>query len=437
MTPTEPGQRWRWIALAALAACLALAGLWLLALRANRLLEAELARASAVQASAPPPAPPPPPPELRLEAASFAQLPGWAEDSLAEALPALEASCSMILKLPESRGIGPHQLAGRARDWRGPCKALAALHPGQDAALRSLLESRFRAYRLSNREEPQGLFTGYYEPSLRGSLKPTPTYATPLYLRPRDLLVADLGRFKPELAGRKILGRVAGGELVPYFDRAEIDAGALAGKHLEMVWVDDPVAAFFLHIQGSGRVELPGGKTLRVGYAGQNGHAYVAIGKVLLERGELKREEVSLQSIRRWLADHPAEARDLLAENPSYVFFQKLAGGPVGSEGVELTAGRSLAVDLAFLPLGVPLWLAASRPSVDPSQPDLPLQRLLVAQDTGGAITGPLRGDVFWGHGAEAEEIAGRMKNRGRLWLLLPADVVPPAAVPAAANPGR
>ena len=216
-----------------------------------------------------------------------------------------------------------------------------------------------------------------------------------------------------------------------------IDAGALAGKHLEMVWVDDPVAAFFLHIQGSGRVELPGGKTLRVGYAGQNGHAYVAIGKVLLERGELKREEVSLQSIRRWLADHPAEARDLLAENPSYVFFQKLAGGPVGSEGVELTAGRSLAVDLAFLPLGVPLWLAASRPNVDPSQPDLPLQRLLVAQDTGGAITGPLRGDVFWGHGAEAEEIAGRMKNRGRLWLLLPADVVPPAAVPAVANPGR
>ena len=197
-------------------------------------------------------------------------------------------------------------------------------------------------------------------------------------------------------------------------------------RDLELVWVDDAVAAFFLHIQGSGRVELADGDTMRVGYDGQNGHAYTAIGRELVARSELALEEVSLQSIRAWLQDHPESAEEIMNTNRSFVFFRELRGeGPVGSQGVALTPRRSLAVDRRFLPLGVPMWIDATAPSAALGEPDRPLRRLMVSQDTGGAIRGPVRGDVFWGHGPEAEQIAGRMKHQGRVWVLLPAGVEP------------
>ena len=192
---------------------------------------------------------------------------------------------------------------------------------------------------------------------------------------------------------------------------------------------DDPVDAFFLHVQGSGRIALAGGGELRVGYAGSNGRAYVSIGRALIERGAIAREDVSLQSIRAWLAAHPDEAAGVLALNPSYIFFRVLDGamddedGPLGSQGVALTPGRSLAVDRRFLPLGAPLWLDIMAPAAEPGAPDRRVRRLVVAQDTGGAIRGPLRGDLFWGFGAEAESVAGRMKHQGRYFLLLPRGV--------------
>jgi membrane-bound lytic murein transglycosylase A len=205
--------------------------------------------------------------------------------------------------------------------------------------------------------------------------------------------------------------------LKPYETRQEIDAGRLSGRDLELLWVDDPLDAFFLHIQGSGRVRLADGETVRVGYAGQNGQPYVAIGRLLAERGALRRDEVSLQSIRDWLAAHPAEAAEVLAANPSYVFFRLLEGdGPIGAHGVALTPGRSLAVDPSFVPLGVPVWLDTT----DPLDERRPLRRLMMAQDTGGAIRGAIRGDVFWGAGEEAKARAGRMRSRGRYYLLLP-----------------
>ncbi len=232
--------------------------------------------------------------------------------------------------------------------------------------------------------------------------------------------MVELGLFRPAWRGERIGGRVEAGQLKPYATRAEIERGALAKRDLELFWVDDPVDAFFLHIQGSGRIRLPDGAVARIGYDGQNGRPYVPIGRILAERGALARDDVSMQTIRAWLAAQPGEAAALMDENPSYVFFRELTGeGPVGAQGVVLTAGRSLAVDRTFLPLGVPLWLDLD----DPKEGNGKLRRLVVAQDTGGAIRGPVRGDLFWGFGPEAAERAGMMKDRGTYYLLLPRDV--------------
>ncbi len=353
---------------------------------------------------------------LVLDPATFADLPGWGEDAVERAVPVFLRSCSKIATRPE--------------DWKPLCAEAAKLPPGDRPAARRFFESRFQPFSVRNHRNPLGLFTGYYEPLLHGSRKRGGKYTVPLYTRPPDLVMVDLGRFRDDLKGKRIAGKVVDGNLVPYPDRKEIDAGALANRKLEVVWVDDATDAFFLHVQGSGRVELAEGGELRLGYAAQNGHPYTAIGRELIDRGEIRREDVSLQTIRAWLAAHPGKAREILETNPSYVFFQKIEGeGPLGAQGVPLTPGRSLAVDLKYIPLGVPLWLVGEVPSPREGEPDEKLRRLLVTQDTGGAIRGPVRGDVFWGFGEEAEAIAGRMKHRGKAWLLLPAGVKPEPAL--------
>lgn len=366
---------------------------------------------------------------LVLQPAGFEDLPGWRADEVEKAVPALLRSCERIASLPDAAAIDDEPFTGTAGDWKGACAAAAALPPGDRAAARAFFEARFRPWAARNNRNPLGLFTGYYEPLLHGSRKRSERFDVPLYARPSDLVMVDLGRFRDELKGQRIAGRVEEGSLLPYPDRREIDAGAIGGRKLEIVWVDDPVAAFFLHIQGSGRVRLAEGGELRLGYAAQNGHPYTAIGKDLIARGALTAQEVSLQTIRDWLKAHPREAREVMEKNASYVFFQVLEGeGPLGAEGVPLTPGRSLAVDRSYLPLGVPVWLVGGMPSPTDGEPDRKLRRLLVAQDTGGAIRGPVRGDVFWGFGSEAEAVAGRMKHRGRIWLLLPKTVLPGAA---------
>jgi membrane-bound lytic murein transglycosylase A len=362
----------------------------------------------------------PPPDRLTLAATDFDHLPGWRADTVGAALAALRKSCEIFAKQAEDAPIGPGGLAGTAGDWRGPCTASSSDDPADDAAARRFFESAFRPFKLANNEEATGLFTGYYEAELRGSRRREGAFATPLLKRPPDLVMVELGLFRPAWRGERIAGRVEAGQLKPYASRAEIERGALAERNLELFWVDDPVDAFFLQIQGSGRVRLPDGSTARVGYDGQNGQAYVPIGRLLADRGELPREAVSMQTIRGWLASHPDKAAALMNENPSYVFFREMSGdGPLGAQGVVLTAGRSLAIDRAFLPLGVPLWLDLE----DSAEGNGRLRRLVVAQDTGGAIRGPVRGDVFWGFGAQAAERAGMMKDRGTYYLLLPRDV--------------
>lgn len=358
------------------------------------------------------PAPPSPPPAavsplppapavgmLTLAPTRFADLPGWPGDRHADALAALRRSCPKITAVPVDRPLGNDALFGRASHWQQLCAA-AFLVAADDRAARRFFEQWFLPYRASNAGYDEGLFTGYYEPVLRGSWRRTPRHTVPIY------------RLPPEAAG------AANGRSASLPSRAQIDAGALAGRGLELLWVDDPVDAFFLHIQGSGQVEMPDGSRIRVGYAGKNGHRYVPIGAELVRRGEIAQEQMSMQAIRAWLASYPAQAPQLMAMNGSYVFFRIIDGeGPIGAQGVPLTPGRSIAVDPAFVPYGVPIWLDSS----DPLEAGRPLRRLVVAQDTGGAIKGPVRGDLFWGSGNGAAAAgAGMMKQPGRWFLLLP-----------------
>lgn len=346
-----------------------------------------------------------PPAPFRMEPVGFDALPGWNEDRVEEGLRAFRKGCPRLVANPQT-----------AEKWEGVCKAAETVATETSAA-RAFFETHFVPHRVLGDGKEEGLFTGYYEASLRGAWKRDERYRIPVYGRPADLVMVDLGRFREEWRGETIAGRVEGGTLQPYATRAEIEMGALKDKGLEILWVDDPVDLFFLHIQGSGRVAMKDGSVLHLNYAGKNGHDYRSIGRELIERGEIAKDEASMQGLRRWLKTNPEKMREIFATNPSFVFFQKRDGdGPLGTLGVPLTPGRSLAVDRAFLPLGAPLWLDA----VEPLDRDAPLRRLVVAQDTGGAIKGAVRGDFFWGYGEEAERKAGSMKVKGRYYLLLP-----------------
>lgn len=352
-----------------------------------------------------------------LTPAAFTDLPGWPGDSHAESLPALLRSCDRFGKLPVNRPLGHGVPGGTVADILPACAAAAALPKGDNEAARRYFESWFRPYRVANNEEAEGLFTGYYEIELNGALKTSASYNVPVYRTPGDRIAVDLGEFDPALKGRSLIGRVEGGRLKPYFARGAIQKGALNGRGLELVWLDDPLDAFMLHVQGSGRVRLTDGRMTRIGYAGHNGHDYRSIGSELIRRGELELHAASWQGIRNWITKNPRKATDLLAVNRRYIFFEEIVGeGPVGAQGVALTAGRSLAVDTRYVPLGMPMWLD----TLQPGPGDSPLRRLVVAQDTGSAIKGPVRGDFFWGTGDKALEFAGRMKHRGRYYLLLP-----------------
>ncbi|HXS42132.1 MAG TPA: murein transglycosylase A [Stellaceae bacterium] len=366
----------------------------------------------------------PPPPRLTLEPARFDNLPGWQQDQIGHALAAFRRSCAAFAKRDASAPSGPAALHLTAGDWHDACGAAAAVGD-DDAAARGFFERYFTPYLAGNNGSPDGLFTGYYEPLLHGARQRGGPYQTPILRRPPDLVSVDLGRFRPAWHGERIAGRVVNGALVPYATRAAIEHGALDAQNLALLWVDNPVDAFFLQVQGSGRVELPDGSMVGLGYDGQNGQTYVAIGRLLIARGILTPETTSLQSIRAWIAAHPSEGAALMDENPSYVFFRETGSdGPIGGEGVVLTPRRSLAVDAKFIPLGAPIYLAASGG-------DIQLERLMVAQDVGGAISGPVRGDVFWGFGADAETKAGAMRAHGRYYLLLPKSATLPIAVAA------
>jgi membrane-bound lytic murein transglycosylase A len=368
------------------------------------------------------PTTPTPPAEDRLilERAQFSDLPGWADDAVEEAIPALLRSCGQLLAGADEASVGRTAVGGRVVDWRRACKRAGEIAKGDRAAARALFETEFVPLLAKNNDDATGRFTGYYEASLRGSKRRHGKYQTPLYRPPRDLVTVELSRFVSDGKGRQLVGRLVGDRLEPYDTRAHIVGGSLAGKKLELLWVDDPIDAFFVQIQGSGKVTLDTGGELRIGFAGKNGRPYTAIGRVLVEQGIMTAKTASMQAIRAYLLAHPERAAEVMNANESYVFFDFIKGdGPLGTQGVALVAGRSVAIDREFLPLSAPIWLDATSP-IAGKEGDQPLRRLVIAQDTGGAIRGPVRGDVYWGGDVNAAEIAGRMNSRGRYFVLLP-----------------
>ena len=332
---------------------------------------------------------------------SYGELSGWQQDNHLEAIGTFLATCETLGKKPrgESEGSG---LSVPASVWQSLCMDAAAVaRTGSNDRARIFFEQRFSPWRVNNNGSERGLFTGYYEPVLYGATHKYGDFMYPIYVTP------------PGLARQK-----------PYLTRGEIDSGALSGKKLEMLWVDDPVMLFFLHIQGSGRVKLANGKQLYIGYDDQNGHKYVALGKLMGDEGTLPKDQINFFTIRQWLYDHKDEAFDMMARNPSYVFFrQRDKPGAIGATGVALTPRRSLAVDSRYIPYGLPLFLETELPP-EPQRPPVPFHRTVIAQDTGGAIRGPVRGDIFFGPGDEAEYMAGYMKGRGVYTLLVPKEIV-------------
>lgn len=363
--------------------------------------------------------------DVRLRPASYGDLKGWQADDMTGALAAFRASCNAWADQAPAQQIG--EIAGHgftAGDMAAPCSA-AAQTAANETAARGFFESHFTPMKVSAAGLREGLLTGYFEPLLQGSRTRSEIYRTPLLARPADLVMVSLAAFRPSLKNERLAGRVIDGRLVPYEDRSAIENGALDGRARPIVWVDDPVDAFFLQIQGSGRVQLEDGAVIRVGYAAQNGHPYTAIGRELIARGALTREEVTLPAIRDWLAANPDHAAEVMAVNASYVFFEERmvadpSLGPLGSQGVPLTPGRSLAVDTLFFPLGLPIWVDGEAPAANNPETDVPFRRLMIAQDTGGAIRGAIRGDVFWGFGDVAARRAGHMKHPGSFTVLAP-----------------
>ena len=335
---------------------------------------------------------------------SWSSLQNWESDNHSDAWAGFLKSCQKL----------------RQRQWQEVC-LLANNSPDlSDTEARAFFESHFEVRPvLAEDGITDGLITGYYEPLLQGSWEKSEEYQYPLYGVPEDLLVVDLGAVYPQLKDMRLRGKLVGNKVVPYYDRAQLDDDLALLQGSEILWVKSPVDVFFLHVQGSGQIQLDDGSQVAVGYAQQNGHPYQSIGKVLIAMGELEQEEVTLFTIRDWLKANPKQLNEVLAKNPSYIFFELRdadAKGPVGSLNVTLTPRRSIAVDRNVIPLGAPVWLQTTLPDEQES----PLHRLMLAQDTGGAIKGHVRADVFWGQGDEAERMAGLMKQRGRLYVLLP-----------------
>ena len=394
--------------------------------RAWPLVAALLLAAGCATVPPPPPAKPPaaepaslPP---RFAAEPWSALPGWSDDRVEEAWPAWLVSCRALASRASTRDA-----------WQAPCEAAAAVDPREPGAVRRYFETHFTPWSIAFPDgRTTGLVTGYYEPLLAGSRTRTPDFPVALYAKPDDLYTVELASLYPELKDKRVRARVEGRRVLPYWTRAEIERGAAALDGRALAYVADPIDAAFLQIQGSGRIELPDGSVMRVGYADQNGHPFRSVGRVLIDRGELTRDTASMQSIRAWARRNPDKLEALLDENPSYVFFRDVPppapgtidatiDGPYGSLGVPLLAGRAIAVDARAIPLGAPVFLATTWPLSDAK-----LERLVMAQDTGGAIRGAVRADYFWGFGDGPGREAGRMRQDGSLWLLWPIGRTPP-----------
>lgn len=354
-------------------------------------------------------------PDTRLEPVAWSALAGWPADNHAAAFDAFLASCNApAAAQPVSR---PMETA-----LAGICREALALGSARAEEARTFFETHFRPVRIAKLEDTAGFVTGYYEPVVAGSRRPTQEFTVPVYRQPSDLIPgvrqAGLG-----FANKSGAFRLVDNKRVPYFDRAEIEDGALDGRGLEICWLKDPIDAFFMHIQGSARVRLEDGSLLRLNYAAHNGHPYTAVGRILIERGEIAKEDMSMDRIRRWMQAHPEEAKALRRQNRSYIFFRVAALAAheeaIGGQNIPLTSGRSIAVDRRLHAYGTPFWIDAALPLSGEGTAE-PFRRLMIAQDTGSAIVGPARADIYFGSGEEAGRVAGRIRHPAGFVMLVP-----------------
>ena len=339
---------------------------------------------------------------LTLEKINYNDLPGWRDDEHGEALAAFQLSCTKLQRLDADFQYGKAMLKAPASEWQRICAEAATIPTTDHIGARSFFERQFTAFKAGYQGNFKGLFTGYYEPLMRGSRTRSEEYNVPVLAPPADLV---------------------SGQTYP-LTRTDIESGALKDQGLEVLWLSSPVDKFFTQVQGSGRVLLDTGETVALRYAGKNNQPYTAIGKVLVERGALNAGEVTAPAIREWLLTHPSEAGEVMRQNASYVFFSvqpDVGSGPVGAQNVPLTPQRSLAVDASYFPLGIPLFLSTTLPDTPMSDPQ-PYQRLMIAQDKGSAIEGAVRGDIFFGFGELAEALAGHMQSEGEFVVLVPDD---------------
>jgi membrane-bound lytic murein transglycosylase A len=367
----------------------------------------------------------------KFQPVAWSTLPGWQTDNLDHVWKAFINNCKGLMR-PVSGSLAM-QARATPRAWQPVCAAAvqSGLTPetATGPAVRQFLQTYTQPFRLLDAagKPARNTVTGYYEPLVRASRKREGRYQWPLYAPPSDLLTIDLGAVYPELAGKRVRGKLAGNRVVPYDTRADI-AASEARQPPAIVWVDDPVEAFFLQVQGSGRAVLPNGQTIRLAYADHNGRPYASIGQWLVNQRQLTLAQASMQNIKAWAQRNPARVQEMLNANPAMVFFREEAVvdpelGPKGSYGIPLIGQRSVAVDTTFVPLGTPVFLATTYPAT--SQP---LQRLVFAQDTGAAIKGAARTDFYWGFGDEAGAMAGRMKQPGDMWVLWPKQAGAPSA---------
>ncbi|TSA57932.1 MAG: murein transglycosylase, partial [Methylophilaceae bacterium] len=339
-----------------------------------------------------------------LKPADWQDLEALSKDDVTKAWPAWQLGCAVLKVKPA---------------WQAVCNEADKLNNPSSMAIVDYFKKNFAVYRTSNLDgSTSGLITGYYEPVIEGSRNKNDKYRFPVYARPDDLITVELASIYPELANKRVRGRVVGTKLIPYYNRSEIEADTSPLQGREFLWVDDQIDLFFLQIQGSGMVHLENGEKMHIGYADQNGQAYQSIGRLLIDKGELTADKASMQGIKDWARNNTVKLRELLNANPSYVFFRELPPGlpgPIGALGSPILAERVVAIDPRFVPLGAPIFMSTNLPNSNK-----PLNRLMMAQDTGGAIKGGVRADFFWGSGPDAGKMAGSMKQSGRIWVLLP-----------------
>lgn len=360
--------------------------------------------------------------EIVLRHTSFAQLPGWKTAHVATSLQAFQLSCQTFLKQDPEKWMGNRLIKFQVKDWYPACHAANNLQKSaSDTEIKTFFQTWFSPMEFYKNKPIHGLFTSYFMPTIKGSRVKTANYSVPIYGVPSNLLIVNLEPFKqPTLKKKRIIGRLKNKKIIPFYTREEINKGAIQHTAPVLAWIKDPLDRVFLEIEGSGVIELDDQKNLYIGYAEENGASYTSIASVLIKEGILTQETASSKNIKAYLHQHPNDIDRVLNQNKSFIFFSELkTHAALGAQGVALTPGYSLAVDPSSIPYGTPTWLSTTLPSQD-SQTSTPFNRLMVAQDTGGAIRGTVRGDIFWGTGDKAYWMSNKMQNKGRYWLLLP-----------------